>query len=155
VCVCGGGSASPASGRLLLLSLTCFSIVMVTVTVTVMVMVMPCTAQYRYLKCDGVTRGPRGGRVSQVIRSLAMSPDGTALVLGSTDKTVFMVNLSSGTFESLTGHTGPVVAVAFSADGSYAVTAAGNVLMVWDAAEALRKLEPPPPPPPRRTLFEF
>ncbi|GLC33983.1 hypothetical protein PLESTB_000825300 [Pleodorina starrii] len=92
--------------------------------------------------------------IPQVIRSLALSPDGSALVIGSTERTVFLVNLSSGNFEGLMGHTGPVVAAAFSADGSYAVTAAGSVLMVWDATETLRRLVPLPPPPPRRTLFE-
>ncbi|GLI66011.1 hypothetical protein VaNZ11_009714 [Volvox africanus] len=93
--------------------------------------------------------------IPQVIRSLALSPDGAALVLGSTDRTVFLVNLASGNFESLTGHTGPVVAVSFTAAGNQAVTAAGNVLMVWDAGEVLRKLVPSPDPPPRKTLFDF
>lgn len=90
-----------------------------------------------------------------MVRSMSLSPDGGALVLGCMQKTVYLVNLASGLYEGFLGHTSPVAAVAFLGDGSHVVTAAGNVMMVWEATEVLRKLEPPPPLPPRRTLFEY
>ncbi|KXZ51900.1 hypothetical protein GPECTOR_11g333 [Gonium pectorale] len=94
-------------------------------------------------------------RIPQMVRSLALSPDGELLLLGTMKRGAFMVHLASGNTEFLDGHTqGPVTAVAFSSDGRYAVTAASSVLMMWDAPTLLRKLKPPPPPPPPRTVWD-
>ncbi|KAG2423007.1 hypothetical protein HXX76_015605 [Chlamydomonas incerta] len=91
-------------------------------------------------------------RLPQMVRSLAVAPDGGAMVVGCMGRSVFLVHLASGNTEELGGHAGPVAAAAYTGDGGHAVTASGSVLMVWDAAQLLKGVTPPPPP---RMLREF
>ncbi|KAG2491091.1 hypothetical protein HYH03_010535 [Edaphochlamys debaryana] len=81
-------------------------------------------------------------RAPQMVRSLAISPDGAALVLGGTDRAVYLVHLATGNTATLRGHSSGVTAAAFTSDGAHAVTGAGTVLMVWDAVKLMKELEP-------------
>ncbi len=78
-----------------------------------------------------------------MVRSLCPHPDGTALLLGGTGGTAFLVDVDTGRQQALGGHPGPVTAAAVTADGAHAVTAAGSVLLVWDVRQALRVWEAP------------
>jgi WD40 repeat protein len=71
-----------------------------------------------------------------VVRSVAVSPDGHRLVSGSYDHTLRLWNADTGQpIESpLTGHTDVVRSVAFSADGHRIVSGSNDrTLRVWDA----------------------
>ena len=79
---------------------------------------------------------------TQMVRSLALAPDGGALVLGGVQRSVYIVHTETGKTAELTGHCGPVVAAAYSADGRHFMTAAGCTLMVWDGAAEAQRVEP-------------
>jgi WD40 repeat protein len=69
------------------------------------------------------------------IRSVAFSPRGDTLASGSTDQTVRLWDIASGTElgNPMTGHAASVEGVAFSPDGSY--LASGSVdqsVRVWE-----------------------
>lgn len=58
------------------------------------------------------------------IRSLALSPDGSEILVGNTDNEAQTLDLGGNVIQRLKGHTGVVSAVAFSHDGSQVVTGA-------------------------------
>lgn len=60
---------------------------------------------------------------SEVINSIALSPDGKYLLSGSNDKTLKLWEVSTGReIRTLIGHTQEVMSVAFSPDGKHAVS---------------------------------
>ncbi len=73
----------------------------------------------------------------EVVSSVAMSPDGTRIASGSTDKTVRIWDAATGRLigQPLRGHEGWVVKVAFSPDGTRIVSSAlDGTFRLWDAA---------------------
>jgi WD40 repeat protein len=81
-----------------------------------------------------------------MLRSMAFSPDGSALALGGMQHSVFTVQVASGCTVELEGHSAPVAALAFTADGSWLVSASRAMLMVYDASEFMQGAEPPMSP---------
>ncbi|KEP44951.1 vegetative incompatibility protein HET-E-1, partial [Rhizoctonia solani 123E] len=69
------------------------------------------------------------------INSLALSPDGTRVVIGSYDTTVRILSAydSAPLVGPLSGHTSSVISVAFSSDGSRIVSASRDGIRVWNA----------------------
>ena len=64
---------------------------------------------------------------TDLIRTLAFSPDGTAIVTASADRTARVWDAATGSVRSvLHGHTDTVIAAAFVADGSRIVTASAD-----------------------------
>ena len=70
------------------------------------------------------------------VTSVAFSPNGCALVSGSTDKTIKLWDAASGQLlRTLTGHANSVSPVAFSPDGRTLVSgSADKTIKLWDAA---------------------
>ncbi|GFR42731.1 hypothetical protein Agub_g3650 [Astrephomene gubernaculifera] len=93
--------------------------------------------------------------VPQMVRSMAVSHDGRAMLLGGMERSAFLAHMGTGNVHTLEGHAGPVMAVGFSSDGNQAISAAGSTMMVWEAPKLLLKLEAAPPPPPRPTQLQF
>jgi WD40 repeat protein len=86
---------------------------------------------------------PPGGPLRQTlightgeINTLAVTPDGKLAVSGSTDNTLKVWDLHSGTeLLTLTGHSDGVRAVAITPDGKQVISASGDTtLKVWDLA---------------------
>jgi RNA polymerase sigma factor (sigma-70 family) len=75
--------------------------------------------------------GPEAGT-----NSMAYSPDGRALAVGSEDRAVRVYELATGRMRSeFRGHVGPVSAVAFPPDGRRLITGgADTTVLVWDLA---------------------
>ena len=76
---------------------------------------------------------------------MALTPDGSRAVLGSSDNTLKVWDLAKGVcLRTLEGHMGGVSAVAVTADGARAVSGSWDyTVKVWDLAtsECLRTLE--------------
>jgi WD40 repeat protein len=73
---------------------------------------------------------------TDVVHSVAWSPDGKRLASASYDRTVQVWEAASGThLVTYTGHTGPVYSVAWSPDGKRLASAgADQTVQVWEAA---------------------
>jgi WD40 repeat protein len=82
---------------------------------------------------------------TEVVTTVAFSPDDRLLASGSTDRTVKLWDVTTGKMVgSLAGHTASVTAVAFSPDGKLLASAgADGVVQLWDtiSGQELRSLE--------------
>jgi len=82
---------------------------------------------------------------TDIVRSVALTPDGRQAVTGSSDRTVRVWDLASGEcLRTLEGHTAGVSSVALTPDGRQAVTGSGDrTVRVWDlnSGACLRTLE--------------
>ncbi|EUC60382.1 vegetative incompatibility protein HET-E-1 [Rhizoctonia solani AG-3 Rhs1AP] len=69
------------------------------------------------------------------IYSLALSPDGTRVAIGSSNTTVHILSAYDGTAQvgPLQGHVGYVSSVAFSPDGARVVSASFGSIRIWNA----------------------
>ncbi|MFN9916170.1 MAG: WD40 repeat domain-containing protein, partial [Pirellulaceae bacterium] len=78
--------------------------------------------------------------------SVAWSPDGQRALSGSSDATVRLWDVQSGScLGVLEGHTESVWSVAWSADGRFAFSAASNgVMRVWDLSSTTETSNGPP-----------
>ncbi|MFP3040601.1 caspase family protein [Treponema primitia] len=83
----------------------------------------------------------RYAKERDIIKSVAISPDGQWIVFGSANKTIKMVDTETGKkLRTLSGHSGAVNSVAFSPDGRRIVSgSADNTIKIWDA-ESRREL---------------
>ena len=69
------------------------------------------------------------------LTSLAFSPDGQTIALGSDDGPVILWNVSTGDFKNaFETRTAPVRTVAFSPDGQILASGHNNGLLLWDAS---------------------
>ena len=78
--------------------------------------------------------GPFEGHTGRV-SSIAFSPDGKYVILGSDDETICVWDAKEGNIVSgpFKGHTGQVSSVAFSPDGKHVVSGAwDNTTCIWD-----------------------
>lgn len=75
------------------------------------------------------------GHVNGVM-SVSFSPDGTKIASGSTDNTIKLWDVATGTeVMTLTGHAGPVMSVSFSPNGTHIASGSRDkTLKLWDAA---------------------
>ena len=70
-------------------------------------------------RAAGKIEGAQPADFAAAVKSMAMSGDGKVAVFGLEDKSALVVELASGkTLHTLSGHEGPVTAVAISADGA-------------------------------------
>ncbi|NEO45999.1 MAG: WD40 repeat domain-containing protein, partial [Moorea sp. SIO4A3] len=72
------------------------------------------------------------------VNAVAVTPDGTMVISGSSDNTVKVWNLNTGAeIRTLTGHTSPVNAVAITPDGTRVISGGSdNTVRVWNLATA-------------------
>jgi hypothetical protein len=77
------------------------------------------------------------------IRGVAVTPDGTRIVTGSTDNTAWVWDASTGAkLLQLKGHTGPISNVTVTTDGTRVVTGSDdNTARVWDASTGAELLQ--------------
>jgi RNA polymerase sigma factor (sigma-70 family) len=86
---------------------------------------------------------PGGG--SQA-RSAALSSGGRILAVGDTEGSVRLFDAAGTELVRLAGHEGPVLALAFSADGTLLASAgADTTVLVWDLARVFRDARQPAP----------
>ena len=82
---------------------------------------------------------------SDVVRSVAYSPDGTKIISGSLDKTIKIWDANTGEcLKTLEGHSGEVKSVAYSPDGTKIISSSSDyTIKIWDAntGECLKTLE--------------
>ena len=73
---------------------------------------------------------------TDAVLSVALSPDGTQIVSGSADQTIYVWDTETGDIVSgpCSGHTDAIKSVAFSPDGTQIVTGSDDTtICVWDA----------------------
>ncbi len=89
------------------------------------------SVRVRDLRSGGESPGVRheGGA-----EALALSPDGRYLVTGGADRTARIWDRAQGHELARLEHRAPVVAVAYSLDGTRIATASGRAAQLWDAA---------------------
>lgn len=97
-----------------------------------------------------VLRGPEN---KKLVRSIAFTPDGTAVIAGCDDGKIYVWDLPAGKLRTtLEGHRGQVCAIALASDGKTLASCAGTFepgssgrreLKIWDLARAkwLRDIE--------------
>ena len=66
------------------------------------------------------------------VTSLAFAPDSLCLASGSLDKAVRLWDTTTGKFQQMFGHSGPIQDVSFSADGQIIAAAAETGIKLWD-----------------------
>jgi WD40 repeat protein len=72
---------------------------------------------------------------SDMVNSVAFSPDGKRVVSGSNDNSVRIWNVAKGRIEHIMrGHSGGVRSVAFSPDGTLVVSGAWDGIRIWNVA---------------------
>ena len=81
------------------------------------------------------------------IVSIVYSPDGTTLVSGSSDNTLYVWDLATGTLKTtLTGHTGGIRSIMYSPDGTTVVSASEDKrVRLWDVTTGESKTIPENP----------
>ena len=86
-----------------------------------------------YNAATGLERVLKGH--SDLVNSVAFSPDDTRVVSGSFDKTVRIWNVNTGEIERvLEGHTYSVLSVTFSPDRTRVISGGSNrTVLIWDA----------------------
>ena len=93
-----------------------------------------CPTQYAKTNngCPNLIRTFTGH--SDLVRSVAFSPDGRYALSGSNDKTLKLWDVNTGSaIRTFTGHSNQVRSVAFSPDGRYALSGSNdNTLKLWD-----------------------
>jgi len=75
---------------------------------------------------------------SAAVSTVDFSADGKRVVTGSRDGTARIWNIDSGKEIGLLKHDGRVEIAAFSPDGKYVITAADNLIRIWDADSGLK-----------------
>ncbi|MCA9175588.1 MAG: hypothetical protein KDB14_13980, partial [Planctomycetales bacterium] len=86
-------------------------------------------------RAAGKIEGAQPADFAAAVKSMAMSGDGKVAVFGLEDKSALVVELASGkTLHTLSGHEGPVTAVAISADGAAIATGSDDKsVKLWGA----------------------
>ena len=106
------------------------------------VIILGCTVGYILWRQTARTKAPDIALVrtlaghTDVVRSVAFSPDGRTLASGSWDNTIKLWEVATGReARSLAGHTGDACSVAFSPDGrTLASGSSDNTIKLWDVA---------------------
>uniref|UniRef100_A0A7S0WA59 WDR90 4th beta-propeller domain-containing protein n=1 Tax=Hemiselmis tepida TaxID=464990 RepID=A0A7S0WA59_9CRYP len=69
--------------------------------------------------------------MDQVASSLAVSPSGNLITIGTQETLVKVVDYDEGTFQDFTGHSDAVSCMAFSPTGRFLLTAADTDIVQW------------------------
>jgi WD40 repeat protein len=99
------------------------------------------TADFCFINCLSPSLTPPGGRLirtltghSDMVKAVAITPDGKQVISSSWDNTLKVWNLVTGEEQfTLTGHSSSVYAVAVTPDGKQVISASSdNTLKVWN-----------------------
>lgn len=72
------------------------------------------------------------------VTDVCVSPDGKRIATASRDKTAKVFDIETGALLTThSDHNAPVRAVAFSSDGTMVLSAGGNVIRIWNVADAV------------------